>query len=576
MTGPWELGVLEELFDTDEIWAVEKGPGRWEHLCPCCQATLVVTALDDGPALLDCLGEPACEPEAVRGRLEELREMAPQPVERRLAEGEHDLGNARRFLAGAGEHVHYSPGLGWLVWDATHWRADDTGAAERLAKRELELIQKEALRLAAEAGDDLTAQKRAKSRFGWAVKSLQRPKIEAAMRLAQTEHGVPVRAAELDADPLALNVANGIVELASGELRPHERDKLHTKLAPTDYRPDATSARWREFLKHATAGDETLERYLQACAGYSLTGLTSEEAMFLVLGPGATSKTTFTEALKATLGDYAATAAFQTFLAKRDGGPSSDLARLVGRRLVTSSEVGRDSRFNPETVKQLTGGDTITACHKYRDPFEYRPQFKLWLAANHLPAVDHDDDAMWRRLRVVPFEAVVPVARRDPALKRALANDPEERAAVLAWAIEGCLVWQRDGFPDMPERVEGATESYRADNDPLAEWFADCCTFDPEARMSRSTTRKSYEDWCKRNRVESVPARRFAELLRSHGLTDAKSHGERLWQGLAIRRGAVGAEGGTRSGNSPRVRAHGESLSAGGSKCPPCPPGEGQ
>lgn len=431
--------------------------------------------------------------------------------------------------------MRYAGGLGWLVWDGSRWRADDTGEAERLAKHELELIPAEAQAILRAGVED--ADKRAKSRFGWAIKSLQRPRIEAAMRLAETELGVRVRAADLDAEPLALNVANGIIDLAAGELRPHDRSELHSKLAPAEYRPDARTDRWSEFLKHATAGDDQLERFLQLCAGYSLTGLTSEEAMFLVLGPGATGKTTFTEALKATLGDYAATAAFHTFLAKRDAGPSADLARLVGRRFVSSSEVGRDARFNPETIKQITGGDTIPACHKYKDPFEYRPQFKLWLAANHLPAVDHDDDAMWRRLRVVPFDAVVPVERRDPELKRALVNDPDERAAVLAWMVEGCFAWQTNGFPPTPERVKGATAGYRAENDPLGDWLADCCVLDPEARTSRSEIRQSYEQWCTRHHAAPAPARRFGELLRSHGIGEAKVRGERQWTGISLRSG---------------------------------------
>lgn len=544
-------------------------PGEWHHTCPSCGGDLTIAVNGASEAALRCKADPACDPDTIRAMLtaapaagdsghaaavaHDLQALA------RINAGEHDLGNARRFLVGAGDQVRYSPGLGWLVWDGPRWQPDDIGMAERLVKAELELIPEEAKAILSDGGEN--ADKRAKSRFSWAVKSLQRPKIEAALRLAQTEPDVPVRATELDADPLALNCANGTIDLDGGELRAHERDDLLTKVAPADYRPDATSKRWAEFLKHATAGDDQLELYLQACAGYSLTGLTAEEAMFLVLGPGATGKTTFTEALKATLGDYAATAAFHTFLVKREAGPSSDLARLVGRRLVTSSEVGRDARFNPETIKQLTGGDTVTACHKYRDPFEFRPQFKLWLAANHLPAVDHDDDAMWRRLRVVPFDAVVPLERRDPELKRALVADPNERAAILAWAVEGCFAWQASGFSSVPERVEGATAGYRAENDLLADWLADCCTRDPAARTTRKFARSSYERHCKAQGVEPLDARRFAELLRSHGITDGRANGARVWKGFELRSGSHGTHRGTGLTESPHVRTHGESVS---------------
>ncbi len=285
-----------------------------------------------------------------------------------------------------------------------------------------------------------------------------------------------------------------------GELREHRREDLITKLAPVEYDPEARLDLWDRFLAEATGGDQELMRFLQRAAGYSLTGETDEEKLFFVHGPAAAGKSTFLEALKAAMGDYAQTADFETFLARQQvGGPRNDVARLAGARLVISIEVDEGKRLAEGLVKTLTGGDTVTARFMYRESFEFKPQMKLWLAANHAPKVSDDDEAMWRRILRVPFERVIPKEKRDPKVKATL-RDPEIAGpAILAWAVQGCLTWQREGL-GVPPIVEQATSAYRLDNDPLREFFASCCVFGPTKTVTVSDLNNEYESWCNDNR----------------------------------------------------------------------------
>jgi putative DNA primase/helicase len=323
------------------------------------------------------------------------------------------------------------------------------------------------------------------------------------------------------------------VDLRTGELGAHDPALLQTKLAGARYDPDARSARWDEFLEQLSDADGELIAYLRRAVGYIITGHITEEAMFFAHGPAATGKTTFIESIRAVLGEYARTASFGTFLERREHGPRNDLARLAGARLVASSEVGPGGRFDAQTVKAMTGGDTITARYLYREPFEFRPTFKVWLAANERPAIDHNDDAMWRRVHAIPFLHVVPKHKRNPDLKRALTTDPDERAAILAWAVRGCLEWQRDGLAP-PKTVQDYTAGYRAENDLLLDWLDECCQLGPEHRATRSSVRWSYEDWCERAGIQPLDAKAFTAEMRTRGMKETKREGMRYWVGVGV------------------------------------------
>jgi len=321
-----------------------------------------------------------------------------------------ELGNARRHVDRYGHNLRYAEGRGWMVWDGRRWRPGAKGSVIRKAKDIARRLKTEA----AEIADPNAAE----ALFRWALRSQGAYVISKTVELAWSEPEIELALEDLDADPWLLNVRKGTLDLRTGELREHRRADLITKLAPVDYNPAARSELWDRFLDETMGGDADVIDFLQKAAGYSLTGDTREEVIYFGHGPAAAGKSTFITAAKNVLGDYATTADFETFLARRfGGGIRNDVARLAGARLVSSIEVDEGKRLAEGMVKELTGGDSVTARFLYKEHFEFKPQFKLWLIANHQPRVRDDDEAIWRRIRVIPFAHSVPKDGRDPAVK---------------------------------------------------------------------------------------------------------------------------------------------------------------
>jgi putative DNA primase/helicase len=368
-----------------------------------------------------------------------------------------------------------------------------------------------------------------------ALASEQAMRLRGMAALAESEPGIPVTPDDLDRDAWLLNVNNGTIDLRTGQLREHRREDLLTKLAPVDYTPGAHSALWERFLRDVTGGDEALIAFLQRAVGYSLTGSTEEEVLFFVHGPAASGKSTFVEAVKAILGGYAMTADFEAFLARpTSGGPRNDVARLAAARFVVSIEVDEGKKLAQGLVKTITGGDTVTARFLYQEAFEFKPAFKLWLAANHKPQVGHHDAALWRRIRCVPFDRPIPAERRDPEVKKRLTDPAAEGPAVLNWAIEGCLRWQDSRLGTAPA-VLAATEAYREEMDALADFFAARCVFEPGAMVKAGVLGREYKKWVARNYEQPVSPAEFADGLRAHGCKDGHTKDARYWRGVRIR-----------------------------------------
>lgn len=401
-----------------------------------------------------------------------------------------DFGNAQRLVARHGTDLRYCwHWREWLIWDGRRWGRDGTGEVLRRA-------QETAISIYAEATEGHTKKER-KEIGNWAYRSESTVRLKAM--LEQAKALLPVEPEELDADPWLLAVNNGVLDLQTGKLLAHDPDLYITKLAPVDYDPDAQLDLWDRFLKETTGGDEKLQRFLQMAVGYGLTGCTNEEKLFFVHGPTAAGKTTFIEAIKATLGDYATTADFETFLTRRvTGGPRTDIARLAGARFVASVEVDEGKRLAEGLVKTLTGGDTVTTRFLYSSEFEFVPAFKLWLAANHAPKLRDDDSATWRRVLRVPFEHTVPEEKIDPAVKATLKDPKIAGPAILAWAVRGCLAWQEQGLV-IPDVVRVATADLRDEMNPLKEFFDECCEFGPEHWTPVSKLRTAYENHAAEN-----------------------------------------------------------------------------
>ena len=459
-----------------------------------------------------------------------------------------DSGNARRLVQRYRDIIRYCHTSGkWLIWDGRRWAQDETGEIVRMAQETIQAMYADAEGLSEDERDAL---------YRYLQRCESEARLKAMISLAQSESVVAITHARLDANPWLLNCQNGVVDLRTGVLGAHDPDLLLTKLAPVDYVPDARSPLWERFLNESTGSDLELIAFLQRCVGYTLSGDTREEKLFFVHGPTNSGKSTFLEAVKAAMADYAATADFETFLQRSfTGSPRPDIARLAGARFVASIEVDEGKRLAEGLVKQLTGGDTITARFLYKEEFEFAPQFKLWLAANHAPEVNHDDAAMWRRILRLPFDLSVPKEQRDATLKPRLRDGPEHQRAVLAWAVRGCLDWQARGLA-VPERVQLATEEYRLNQDPLRDFVRSSCVLSPDAWAAARDVRNAYEAYCREDGGKPILGSQWNDALRTLGCEPRRRRvagkGTRGWQGI----GLLGEE----SENAGAVQEHVQGL----------------
>lgn len=454
-----------------------------------------------------------------------------------------DTGNAELFAAEHAPRLRYvAERRSWINWRDGRWRPDTLGEHERAAKTTAQQLLKRA-----GAIEDPEQRNRAAK---WAANSQSEPRLRAMLARARWEPQITVSAADLDTHPFLLACANGTIDLKTGKLRPSRPADLITRGTDVAYNPDATCPRFERVLVEVFAGDLELVAFMQRLAGYCLTGDTREHILAVLHGAGCNGKTTLIEVLKLLLGDLAVTAAFDTFSrTKGDRGPRNDLARLAGARLVTASESGADRRLDEATVKEITGGDTIAARFLYGEHFEFQPTFKILLSTNHRPAVSGDDDAIWRRLRLIPFEQSF-AGREDHDLSTTLRA---ELPGILAWAVRGCLDWQRDGL-GQAGAVQQATRAYRDDEDTIGTFIADCCQEGENRSVGTTELRTAYTAWCERNGEPALTSKALTQTLtRRPGIEADRNSRGRFYTGIEL----MTDDGSKRrNGNSPHARAY--------------------
>ena len=430
-----------------------------------------------------------------------------------------DAGNAERFVDRYTDEVCSVPGWGWLIFDGTRWRRDDAGQIMEFAKGAARAILDEAQR-----AKDLETRK---ALAGHAVRSESAGRLNAMIDLAASDANLVARTSTFDENPYRLNLANGTLNLKSHQLYPHRRTDWITKYIPIEYDPNAACPVFEAFLARILP-DMATRAFVQRALGYSLTGSTSEQCLFLLWGTGANGKSTLLEVVRDILGEYATSAPIETFLAKRDGGIPNDLAKLYGVRLVTASESGVNRSIAEPLIKQLTGGDTITARRLYEEYFEFRPTFKIWLATNHKPRIRGTDHAIWRRIRLIPFTTTIPDGEQDKSLRDKL---KVERPGILRWMVEGCVAWRRDGL-GQPEAVAAATDVYRAEQDQLAGFFDEACVLGADRVTPTKDLYGSYVVWAGSAGEQAMTMREFGAVLSERGFTTEKRSG-----GVHVRRG---------------------------------------
>jgi len=451
----------------------------------------------------------------------------PAPVAAHVQGHLTDVGNAQRLVRMFGHSLRFVYPWGWLSYDGKRWRRDESGVVMRCAKQCALSFYRDASS-AADRGDSDQAKLLAKH----AASSQSARAIKAMVEMAQSEQAVVARAEQFDADPWLLNVDNGTIDLRTGTLRPHRREDLLTKLCPVAYDPKAKAPTWEAFQQRITDGDHELIAYKQRMYGYAITGDVGEQAFFIAYGSGSNGKSTEVTTVREVLGeDFAWHAPSETLVGRREGGIPNDLAQLRGMRLVTAAESDAGRRLAEGLIKQLTGGDPITARFMRQEYFTFRPTHKLILATNHKPEIWGSDHAMWRRIKLIPYTVTIRENEKDPQLPQKLLT---EAPGILNWLVQGCLEWQRMGLP-APTAVYEATSRYRAEQDVLAEFISDCCVVSPRARVGKGKLFDEYSQWCEANKERPLSKRTLGDKLRERGIEEYRGHGGvREWQGIGL------------------------------------------
>lgn len=433
------------------------------------------------------------------------------------AEALTDLGNAERMVRLFGQDLRYCHKFTkWLIWNGWHWTVDETGGAP-VRQRAAESVR---LMYAEAAG---APEHRKKALPKWAFQCESKARIEAMCDMMKSQPGIPVTPDELDANPLALALRNGTLDLSSGELRPSRREDLCSLYSPVEYDPETPPETWLKFLSETFGGDPSVIAFIQKALGYTLTGLTDEQVMFFCYGQGANGKSKLVETVAWIMGSYATALPADMLMAKA---PASYVLNLMagvpGKRLVTPGETEEGQWFAEQRVKDLTGEDRIKCKLLYAEAFEFIPQCKLWFRGNHKPKVG-TGHAFWRRMRLIPFENVVPQEQQDRSLGDKLKL---EAPSILAWLAQGCVQWMSEGL-GCPEKVRAATDEYREEVDSFGDFIAEHMVQDNAAQVTVGDAFKRFDKWCTENHERSPNMRQFVQKLRDRGMKSESIGGHR-------------------------------------------------
>jgi len=461
-----------------------------------------------------------------------------------------DTYNARALVRYFGNVLHYCyPWKSWLVWNEAYWGRDTSGCVIQYAKLTVTRLARLAEGMSKEELTKL---------FQHIKSSLSTSKLKAMLENAQSEPGIPIQPETLDTHDWLLNVTNGTLDLTTGHLRPHRQDDLITKCLTVSYDAQATCPLWERFLWRIMGGSQTpdtpemstselearqdadvraraLIDFLQRAIGYSLTGSTREQCIFILHGPTKTGKSTFLAILRALLGPYGQQADMSSFLHKERDEVRNDLADLAGSRLVCALESQEGRRLAESLVKQLTGGaDLVKARFLFQEYFTFKPQFKIFLGTNHKPVIRDTDSAIWERIRLVPFIVPIPLPDRDKTLEAQLCA---ELSGILAWAMRGCLAWQQRGDLGEPDAVTQATKDYQSEMDNVGRFLDDCCdlTVPDIAKVKTTLLGSAYQAWCRANNESALTNTAFITNLEGRGYRRERGHANQyFWHGVGL------------------------------------------
>jgi len=425
-----------------------------------------------------------------------------------------DTYNARAFADDHWLNVRYcSAWKTWLLWNGTHWERDADGTVMQWAKHTIKHL---ATLLHGMDNDQ------SKALLSHIARSLSTAKLEAMLKSARSEPGIPVKPDAFDRHLWLLNSANGTIDLHTGTLRPAARDDYLTRCLSVRYNPKATCPTWEKFLDRAMDGKQGLVAFLHRAIGYSLTGSTMEQCLFILHGPTKTGKSTFLARLKALLGPYSTQADMESFMHKDKAEIRNDLADLAGARVVCALEAQEGKRLNESLIKQLTGGvDQVKARFLFQDYFTYTPQFKVFLGTNHKPVIKDNDQAIWERIRLVPFVVQIPPGDRKKDFDATLHTEIE---GILAWAVQGCLDWQKLGDLKPPPEVIAATAGYQKEMDIIGRFLEEKCQVERNEKLQAKELYDAYKAWCEDNGERWDTQTTFGKKMGERGIEKKPGH----------------------------------------------------
>jgi len=441
-----------------------------------------------------------------------------------------DTGNAERLVRDYGHIIRYChKHKEWLIYNTKKWEIDESGEINRMATITIREIMYSEVKKIKDKDEQ-------KALIKWSMSSESENKLKSMIKLASHELGITVKPSELDQNPWALNVQNGTLNLKTGSLEPHRKEDFISKITPISYNPQAKCDLWLKFLNEIFEGKTELIDFVQRAIGYSLTGITFEQCLFMLLGKGSNGKSKLINVMHKLLGEYGSQAGFTTFTVSTGERIRNDLARIAQSRFVVASEPEKDHKLSEAQLKQMTGENKITARFLYKESFEYTPQFKVWLEMNHRPIVRDQSFAIWRRILIIPFNVKID-KDKDKELEDKFA---EELPGILAWAVQGCIEWQKKGL-SAPEEVKSATQDYRIDMDNVARFIDACCVVETKARVPVGKLFENYLEWFKGDgEGEPLGKHKFNnEIAASEGVYKSKKryHGSEsqwVWCGLGL------------------------------------------
>jgi putative DNA primase/helicase len=439
-----------------------------------------------------------------------------------------DTGNAERFADQHRDKARFvTPWGKWIYFTGQRWKLDAKAEIEMLAKATVLSIDHEVAREA-----DETKKSALRKHAGNSQSARGRTNM---LRLAQCE--LAIEPSVLDNKPMLLNCTNGTVDLKTGERRAFKSEDFLTQQCPVRFDTRAKCPRWEQFLRSIFGNDMELVQFMQRLLGYFLTGSVSAHVLPILHGNGANGKTTLIETFLSLLGDDYSAVAPRDLLIKQLGNvhPTSR-ATLFGKRFVSASELERGSELAVATVKELVGGDTISARRMHEDWWNFKPTHKIAVATNHKPGIKRKDDAIWRRVLLIPFTVTIPPGDRDHDLLTTLRG---ELPGILAWCVRGCSYWRDNGHKlSPPAAVKNATDEYRQEEDELSPFLSEMCDRGSQLKCQASVLREAFKTWTE----SEITDKEFYLLMKEQGYTSKRGKRCSWYHGIGLRAAAVASQ----------------------------------